>query len=244
MKKRIIVATTISALFLSYPICAEIVDYNDDYVSFSYDNDMSGTLYSHLSENSVGYLLICADKTSDGHAQCAISIHKKHDEFDQDLYEKMLKDSPSDYVIIQDDDVFSYISWLSDSDDEDINSWVDLFRESISISDDIDDIEASEEIEYSDIFSNYHYSDQVYAYAQKALDILNGYMDMTLQKEDAVKQIGDLYSRVESYVENSEYYFDGDLKNALYFTDKYIESGDDGEIVKAINELQRILDKQ
>ena len=69
-------------------------------------------------------------------------------------------------------------------------------------------------------------------------------MDMSISESDAVAAIDKLKTRIDSYVEESDYYYDSNLKNELLMTSYHLTANEDGEIQKTIDTLKMLIGEE
>lgn len=234
MKDRIIVTAAVLSLALAAPAAAEIVDYSDDYVSFSYDDEMIGEIWKfRLMEDSPLMYSFVSGIKKDALAECYFGVAKKEKD-------TSVEESENRKVLLETDDYCAYLHMSDDIEDDAFAAWAKVFFDSFSLSADMDTLLAGSSIDET-VYLNVELSDQCRKYAEGALETLNGYMDMSVSEDDAVAAIEDLQSRIDSYVEESDYYFDSKLKNELFLTNLTLMQNDDGEIQKTIDELQKLI---
>ncbi len=248
MKHKILVISMLLSACLCSPVLAEIVDYTDDYVSFSYDDEMIGKIERDISaeSNSLNYDLFARNRKEDGEAGCHFGITLNDYEvagydFGISSYEgKENEDNPSK-ILNKGSERFSHLS-LYESENDDYNAWARVFFDSFKVNDDIDvDTLEFQSDDSTVIFSNEILSDQGYTYCEKALEILNGYMDMSIDPDDASSEIKKLSDRVDSYCKDSDHYADSAIYSAIFLSHLNIDMGKDGEVQESINELNQLM---
>ena len=248
MKHKILVISMLLSACLCSPALAEVVDYKDDYVSFSYDDEMIGEIERSISEesNSLNYNLHSRTLKEDGAAECYFGITRNDYEFEgHDLgisyYEGKENDDNPSKILTRGNEKFSHLT-MRKSENDDYNAWASVFYDSFKVNDDIDvDNLNFQSNDDAIIFSNEILSDQGYTYCEKALEILNGYMDMSIDPDDASSEIKKLSDRVDSYCEDSDYYTDSAIYSAIFLSHLNIDMGKDGEIQKSIDTLNRLM---
>ena len=248
MKYKTLVTSMILSTSLYSPALAEIVDYTDDYVSFSYDDEMIGKIERDISaeSNSLNYDLFARNRKEDGAAGCHFGITLNDYEvagydFGISSYEgKENEDNPSK-ILNKGSERFSHIS-LYESENEDYNAWARVFYDSFKVNGgiNVDNLEFQSD-DSTVVFSNEILSDQGYTYCEQALDILNGYMDMSIDPDDASSEIKKLSDRVDSYCEDSDYYADSAIYSAIFLSHLNIDMGKDGEVQESIDELNQLM---
>lgn len=244
MKYKILVTAAVLSLALAAPAAAEIVEYSDEFVSFSYDTDMPGevSVHSFGDEHAVNYSFTCAGNTSPDHVVYTLVINEKTDDFDQQFYDGLFESARVEINKIQDDDhILCYTTWKCETDDPALLTYSDAFLDSISIKEDLSSVDAAK-VESQDLVSNAQLSDQAVTYAQSALDLLNKYMSMELDPADAAEQAEQLQTRIENYLDGDSYgYYDSQIKYAFFNMDFYLKYGHDDVVAQSIRDLEDIL---
>lgn len=245
---KVVVLLAAFEVFFCSATRAEIVDYKDDYVSFSYDDEMIGEIGRTISaeSNSLGYDFSSNVRKDDGSAWCNFSVTPNVYEFEgQDFginfYEgKENEDDPSK-ILTKGNEMFSHI-YMHKSENDECNAWARIFYDSFKVNDgiDVDNLEFQSD-DNTVIFSNRILSDQGYTYCEKALEILNGYMDMSIDPDDASSEIKKLSDRVDSYCEDSDYYADSAIYSAIFLSHLNIDMGKDGKVQESIDELTQLM---
>ena len=118
--------------------------------------------------------------------------------------------------------------------------------DSIQISDSFlsDGYSPSDEWDSTDILLNVVYSDQALNYAKELVRIGKGYLDFSIQSDDAYNQVKEVYDRFASYCETSEYMYDSKLRHAAFGIDSKISSKNDSDVINIVRDLQDLIDSQ
>lgn len=242
MKYKYLVSVAALSLVLVAPAAAQIVQYSDDYVSFSYDDETIGQIRRHTdaASDSFYYSLDSGYLKSNGSISCTIGVKPNDSMFGADFYQDTSDPNYPRKVVEESDTQFSYMSMGGDSEDPARIDQARIIYDSAEFNVSLEDIDIKAD-EDELIFSNVILSDQGYTYAEEALNILKSYMDFSLSSRDAANQISELYDRLDNYVETSDYCFDYDVEQAIYLMDVNIGIKQDGEVQKAIEELNILL---
>ena len=244
MKIKLVTTFTIAFLF-TLPAYAEVKEYSDDYVSFSYNDEMPGEISiinSEENSHSIHYSFTCADNTANGNIVYDLSIIEKNEDFDQEFYDTLFEIGKVEAIKHQDDDlVLCYSTFSNNTEDPELIKYWDDFQESLTVADNLKSVDSSG-IDSQNLVSNVHLSDQALVYAQAALDILNGYMSMDLDPEDASEQAEKLQERIENFLDGTgSSYYDYKIRFPLYNMDYYLKYGHDDIVSESIQELKEIL---
>ena len=246
MKIKLLIVIVI-AIAITSPVHGTIREYSDEYVSFSYDDEMPGELYvstSDYSSPSVHYYLHCInpEENEDEQITCFLTLIKKDENFDQDTYDTLLETGVSDHTIYQNDDnALCYLSTRIGSSDPAFIESLEVFRNSLIVQENIESVDVSK-IKPRNLVLNVKLSDQALVYAQAALDILSGYMNMDIEPDEAAAQIEKLHDRIENYLDgNTCFYYDYKVEIPLSSMDFYIKFGHDDIVSETILELEELL---
>ena len=226
-------------------VSAQIFDYSDDYVSFSYDDEMLGkiSIMTHYgNDHYIEYDFSFADRTEDPVSFCMLCLQNKDENYDESQYEPVLsgKNGRDINIIQNDDDFLVFTSKTSNLDNSPYQKYIDIIFDSLSFSD-FDSIDSSL-VSDGDVFVNINISDQATIYAKAGIDILNGYMKMEIGPDDASDQINELITRIENYLDgDTEYYFDREIKYPFSLVDLYLSSGKDDKILEVVHELEDLI---
>lgn len=249
MKKcKVVVLLAAFEVFFCSATRAEIVDYKDDYVSFSYDDEMIGEIERNIMEesNSIDYVISSGVRKEEGAAECYFGISLNEDvigghDYGLSLYEGKENDDNPSTILTKGTERFSHLS-LYKSENDDYNTWARVVYDSFKVNDgfDVDNLEFQSD-DNTVIFSNRILSDQGYTYCEKALEILNGYMDMSIDPDDASSEIKNLSDRVDSYCEDSDYFADLSIHSAIFLSHLDIDMKQDGKVKESIDELTQLM---
>lgn len=237
MRYKILVSAALLSMLLAAPAAGKIVEYSDDYVSFSYDDEMIGEIWKFRvrEEYPLMYSLTSGIK-KDTLAECYFGVGKKERGVS-------IEESDNQKVLLETDDHYVYLYMPEDLEDNAFTDWAKLFFDSFSLSADMDSLLTGDYINET-VYLNVELSDQCRKYAEEALKTLNGYMDMSISESDAVAAIDKLKTRIDSYVEESDYYYDSNLKNKLFMTSYHLTANEDGEIQKTIDTLKMLIGEE
>lgn len=165
-------------------------------------------------------------------------VHVNSAEYGNYNFYRKLLGYNDDYFIIAD-------YRLSDNDSEQDVFFKSLY-DTVKVSDIFLNNEYSQpkDTEYTMIFSNVHYSDQVINYAKELIRIGQEYLDFSLSSDEAYTQLQEVLDRLSNYCESSESKFDSDISNIAYGIDVNILLKNDSKVLRTIEKLQEIVDKK
>lgn len=248
MKRNAFILACLITLFsalLSVHASAQIVDYSDEYVSFSYDDEMLGKIHistRYDNDHYIEYDFDFADKSEDPISHYALYLQNKDENYDEAQYGNLLNGKLGrEPIFFQNDEkVLIFCSMSSNTDASPFKQYIDIVFDSLVVPE-VDSVDSSK-ITSGDIFMNVNISDQASVYAQTGVDILNKYMKMELSPDEAADQISTLVTRIDNYLKNdTEYYFDREIKYPFSLVDLYLSGGKDDEIINTINKLESLI---
>ena len=211
----------IAAIIISVPVSAEIQTYSDEYVSFQYDDEISGFIERYcLRTGFVSYVFI-----DENDAVTEISMTKDSADLEK------LKEVPTNIVISDNVIIRQY-------NNGEKSNFFDLVKDSVSVPDDLD---IPDDLDSMYIYRNYPYSEQALNYAQAGLDICNEYLTFEITGKEAEKRMEELTKRADSYSDSTGNYGDEDVYHTLSYTSLDFARNDDADIVSLKNELEMIL---
>ena len=265
MKKTLITLALLA--MCAYPCKAEIQTFTDGYISFEYDDEAIGDLTGAKLPDAVHYNYFTNYKESDVRTNRVNIAMKTVDDIKEYLTEKqedgtipkIISEDPLQVVSVfpdegtytrtivgnhEDQYVISSI-FVADENSDSYDSCRRLY-ESATVTDEFlesgYDFEKSPTGMFEEIYSRMYYSKQAIAYAQKALETCEQYMNMEISGKDAADVFEELERRTDSYRETTEYSNDSDVYFAVSNEAYNFEYGKDAEILETMDTLQRIVD--
>ena len=233
-----------------WPVCADTVDYSDEYVSFPYDDAGYYTIYRlfDADNSSCQYILTYIEYPDDNEAFYYYAIISS---WPANTYpggiESALKDQDEndDFAVLAYNDERIVCAHLNpDAGDypPDIHEKLCSTIGSASCEDTFLLADFPEDLMTSDLVVKVRLSDQAVSYAEEAIRILKGYMDFSIPADEALKLINALQDRVESFIDSDESCpTDSHVKSDLFLTDLYISLKDDSSILERIAKLEKLL---
>lgn len=261
MKKGIVV---LLSLAISIPVTASPQVYEDDFISFEYDNESDITVRKAIGTDYLSYVLLL--KNDDENRSVGVRFNDDQNYIDtfMDPYEE----STTVYEPISSEDMTRRFSYESNGHRYSYTQkllYVDGSKSvTIAFPDSINDgsVESKTCIAFADsvkilnfdaipelpenkkengflaetIFEKKMYSDQAMKYAQKALDTCNQWFDMDITGKEAAEIFFDIERRTSSYTGD-----DKDLYWAVFNKDYYFKYGTDEDVAEIKNKLQEIV---
>lgn len=261
MKKTII---ALLSLAISVPVIASPQVYEDDFISFEYDNESDAAIYKRIGP---GYLMYTLSLKNDDEGR-GVGVRFSDDQDYINTFMDPYEEGATVYEPISSEDMtrrysyeikekqYSYIQRLlyvdgaksvtitipdSVNDDSSENKMCIAFADSVKILnfDKVPELpEDRKESGFSTetIYEKKAYSEQALKYAQKALDTCNQWFDMDITGEEAAEVFSDIERRVSSYTGD-----DNDLYWAVFNKDYYFKYGTDEDVEEIRNRLQEIV---
>ena len=265
MKKTLITLALLA--MCACPCKAEIQTFTDGYISFEYDDEAIGDLTGAKLPDAVHYNYFTNYKESDVRTNQVNIAMKTVDDIKEYLTEKqedgtipkIISEDPLQVVSVFPDEgtytrtvvgnhenqyVISSI-FVADENSDSYDSCRRLY-DSATVTDEFlesgYDFEKSPVGMFEEIYSRMYYSKQAIAYAQKALETCEQYMNMEISGKEAADVFEELERRSDSYRETTEYSNDSDVYFAVSNEAYNFEYGKDAEILETMETLQRIVD--
>lgn len=217
----------LSVIALALPVAGEVQTYEDEFVSFQYDDEINGFIDRYCMDDVILYDFENDDK------YCGIKIaftEKGIDELrtlassGRIVYETLLDNG----------DVFAIVSYDVDAQSDFWN----LVSESATLKDGCD---FEKKVPTVALYKHYPYSEQAINYARKALSICDSYLSFDIDGKEAGRQIEEVAARAKSYADSTEDAGDSDVYYTVSFEEMNFRLGSDDKIMSLKRELEMIL---
>ena len=262
MKRKELFLTGLLLSCLSVNASAEIIKYEDDYLSFEYDDQKEQSIRLDGSKNSWNYNLYSGDTDGNFTGGCRICFISKEYQEDYQLYfdtsglntYEVLSEDPIELTCVSESENGSYTLYrklLEDNDSffiyaqcsypmEIPGEYLLSVYDSIELKDNVKDFVFDDNYEFIDIYNNVTLSEQNKNYARKAVEISEQYLSLDIDPDEALSEIEDIYDRCDEYCDNSDYYFDFLCSSAIYSLKLDIEYKHDHDLIDDIADIKNL----
>lgn len=264
MKKRLLIGIIASAIF-SVPVAAEVVPYEDEYVSFEYDDEVNARISRTINGTSdycpLMYIMSFQMNKSTDAPAVDITLYAPDDGFFESLMKRddvtVLSEDPLELIfenengknyrriIAKQDGYVLEVNLHVPEEETKADAVAQKIYDTASAGPDLWEQDLSAiDWESINVYKNVIYSEDAIALAGQAVNICDGYLNMTVTAEEAGKRMKSVFSAAEDLKSNSDYPNDSDLYYALYSSERYFGACDDAAIMNMQTELKDLLGEQ
>ena len=234
MRRRFVTfaAVLLAMTAMSLPANADIQTYEDDYVSFQYDDEEQGFIDIYISRGTAMYSF------SGGETERTLSVLTNPESIARRKEAgdagKPIDGRRTVYLDVPDDLVAFIVVTGPD------NSYSQLLLDTVKIA---DGCHIDPDLSVNRMFRrHYPYSEQALNYVRKAIEICNEYLEMSIDGKEAANQIETVEKRAKTYSDSTGDAGDEDVSMTLFLSSSDFRLGDDAGVIEMRDELQMILD--
>lgn len=248
-------------VMMTMPVMAEIVMFEDDYVSFDYDNEVLSSI--SMSVHDDGYMPALSYSASfqmmnDTDAPSVyISTFIPTDDWPDSFQAKdevtVVAEKPLEMLYTYDDGKL-YTKIIGSSGDyllkaevylpdtpSELNGAALTIYDSITVKDKFSNTSFPlSGFTLNTIYKNVLYSDKAIAYAKQAINICDGYLTVKISADEAGDRMSSIEDASKELEDETGFRFDSDLYYAIMLANIYFMTNDDAKIVDLKTQFEEI----
>ena len=266
-KLSLVLGTFCLSVFICFPAFgADLVDYTDEYFSFSYIQlknmfieetitSREGALVfrsdSRVTENDVDYSIVYLTIRDDESYQKSIFV--TGEPYSGEL--EYISDDKSEVNIVSDD----HYSWSRDLTSggthyqlvfavygdcpQEIIDSSKMIYDTFSLGESLSSGYAYDDefYDHTYIFKDPTYSDKALPYIEQVIRTCDAYLTYSIDGKEALSKLQSIHDSAEEALYDDGYMHDGDAYIPLMFIDNIFENGDDGAVIELKQEYEDML---